>query len=355
MTFPGVTIAYLPARSERYIGSPSLARLPGGDWVASHDDFGPASTADRTWVYRSTDRGQTWTHIAEVVGQYWSTLFVHQGALFLLGTSREYGSIVLRRSDDGGQTWTVPRDARTGLLRPDGQYHCAPVPVLRHGGRLWRAMEQRPPAQGWAENFQALVLSTPEDANLLDARAWRLSEALASDPSWGFGGWLEGNVVATPQGTLIDLLRTDVQGEERAAWVEVSEEGRHLHFDPRTGLVPLPGGCKKFTVRFDFVSGRYWALTNPTHNLSADDSPGSIRNTLALVCSADLRTWETRAVLRHHPDRARHGFQYADWHFDGADIVAAVRVADDDTEGGAHNAHDANFLMFHRVARFREK
>lgn len=354
MTCAGVAIAHLPANRRRYLGSPSLAILPGGNLVASHDDFGPRSNLDQTWLYRSADRGQTWMPLAEITGQYWSTLFVHRESLFLLGTVREYGDIVLRRSDDGGETWTVPRDANSGLLQTGGQYHCAPVPVLRHGGRLWRAMERRQPAQGWAENFQALVLSASEDADLLEARAWRCSDPLTFDPAWGFGGWLEGNVVATPHGTLVNLLRTDTRGAERAAWVEVSEDGGHLHFDPQTGLVPLPGGCKKFTIRFDADSGLYWSLTNPTKNVSLADVPGSIRNTLALICSPDLRHWEVRAVLWHHPDRRQHGFQYVDWQFDGDDLVAVVRVADDDDDGGAHNAHDANFLMFLRVPQFRE-
>ena len=33
---------------------------------------------------------------------FWSSLFVHRDAVYLLGTSQQYGSIVIRRSDDGG-------------------------------------------------------------------------------------------------------------------------------------------------------------------------------------------------------------------------------------------------------------
>jgi len=80
---------------------------------------------------------------------------------------------------------------------------------------------------------------------------------------------------------------------------------------------------------------------------------GSARNTLALTCSSDLRSWDVRCVLLYHSDPARHGFQYPDWLFDGDDIVAALRTAYDDGLGGARNAHDANFLTFHRVRAFR--
>lgn len=56
---------------------------------------------------------------------------------------------------------------------------------------------------------------------------------------------------------------------------------------------------------------------------------------------------------RHHPDLEKHAFQYVDWQFDGADLVAASRTAFDDGLGGAHNQHDANYMTFHRVRAFR--
>ena len=40
---PGVIIDYSPAETGKYIGSPSMAVLPNGDYVASHDFFGPGT------------------------------------------------------------------------------------------------------------------------------------------------------------------------------------------------------------------------------------------------------------------------------------------------------------------------
>ena len=119
---PGVVIGHRPAAARQFIGSPSLAVLPGGDYVASHDSFGAGSTLNRTVIFGSEDRGQTWRQRCEITGQYWSTLFVQDGALYLMGTSREYGFAVIRRSLDGGRTWTVPKDADSGLLLGDGRY-----------------------------------------------------------------------------------------------------------------------------------------------------------------------------------------------------------------------------------------
>src|SRR6186997_484525 len=102
---PGVVIDFSPAAAKQYIGSPSIAILPDGSYVASHDYFSPGNQGDRTDVFRSTDRGQHWTKSAELKGQWWSGLFVHKGALYIMGTSQAYGACVVRRSTDGGKTW----------------------------------------------------------------------------------------------------------------------------------------------------------------------------------------------------------------------------------------------------------
>ena len=102
---PGVVIDHNPAASRQYIGSPSLAVLPKGDYVASHDFFGPATKEHEravTAVFGSRDRGQTWRKLATVDGQFWSTLFVHRGALNLLGTDTHHGNAIVRRSADDG-------------------------------------------------------------------------------------------------------------------------------------------------------------------------------------------------------------------------------------------------------------
>jgi hypothetical protein len=353
-------VSYLPAASGAYVGSPSIAALPGGDYVASHDHFGPRTREHAqalTWVFRSADRGATWRRVAEVRGQFWSTLFVHRAALWLLGTDRHYGDVVIRRSDDGGATWTTPTDARHGLLLGGGQYHCAPVPVLAHAGRLWRAIERRDPPTGWGLHFRAGMLSAPEHADLLDARAWTASNFLPGDGAWldgTFGGWLEGNAVVAPDGRLRNVLRVESGYPERAAVVDISADGTRASFDPATGFVSLPGGAKKFTIRHDPPNGRYWTIVSSVPaEQQAGTWPGQTRNTLALAASPDLRAWTIECVLLAHPDAKRHGFQYVDWLFDGDDLIAICRTAYDDEAGGAHNHHDANYLTFHRVTAFR--
>ncbi|MBI2924732.1 MAG: exo-alpha-sialidase [Verrucomicrobia bacterium] len=354
---PGVVIAHSPASSGIYLGSPSIALLPDGSLVASHDLFGPSTTHDRTRVFASKDRGATWQRLTEIEGQFWSSLFAHRGALYLMGTSRQDGHAIIRRSTDSGRSWTTPKDHDTGLLLADGQYHCAPVPVVVHNGRLWRAMEDAMGPGGWGNRFNAFMMSAPADADLLKAANWTVSNRLGRDAAWldgKFGGWLEGNAVVTPDGRIVNILRVDFRaGSEKAAMIDISADGTRATFDPQRGFIDFPGGCKKFTIRRDLREGGYWSLSNFVPESQRGANPERTRNTLALVHSSDLRRWEVRCLLLHHPDRERHGFQYVDWQFDGDDLIAAVRTAFDDEEGGAHNQHDANFITFHRVQSFR--
>jgi hypothetical protein len=356
---PGVVISHSPASTRQYIGSPSIAVLLGGGYVASHDLFGPGSTRDGTRVYASSDRGCTWARVTEIEGQWWSTLFVHHGALYLMGTSREYGYAVIRRSVDGGRSWTTPQDRNSGLLLPDGKYHCAPVPVVLHNGRLWRAMEDAMGPGGWGHHLRSFMMSAPVAADLLLAENWTCSNRLGRNPQWldgQFGGWLEGNAVVTPDGRIVNILRVDSRlPEEKAAVVRISEDGTRAAFDPEAGFIDFPGGCKKFTIRFDPTSQAYWSLANHVPEQHRGSKPERTRNTLALIRSRDLRSWSVRSVLLYHPDVEKHGFQYVDWLFEGEDLIAVSRTAYEDGLGGAHNQHDANYLTFHRIEGFRER
>ena len=70
---PGVVISHLPGNSGKYIGSPSICILPNGDYVASHDEFGPKSTEWRsaiTRIFSSTDKGANWKEISVINGLF---------------------------------------------------------------------------------------------------------------------------------------------------------------------------------------------------------------------------------------------------------------------------------------------
>ncbi len=363
---PGTVIAYSPASSGLYIGSPSIVVLTNGHYLASHDFFGPKSTEHSSAVsriYRSKNKGKTWEMISEINGQFWSKLFIHQSKLYLMGTHKHHGNAIIRQSMDEGETWTSPTDAENGLLLA-GEYHCAPMPLITHNGRLWRAMEDAMgPIKVWGKRYGSFMMSIPLDKNPMQAANWTKSNVLGYDSTYfngAFGGWIEGNAVVGPDGGVWNMLRVDNKKslQEYAAMVKISADGTQALFDRSTGFIPFPGGSKKFTIRFDPKTKLYWTLSNyipdDVKNANPGKNPASIRNTLALCFSTDLKDWKIKKIVFQHPDVIKHGFQYVDWLFDGKNILLACRTAYDDAFEGAHNNHDANYLTFYRIKKFRK-
>jgi len=346
---PGVVINHSPASTRVYIGNPSITIPPNSDYIASHDAYGPGHPRSQTYVFRSRDAGATWQPLAaNLDGQYESTLFVHHQSLYIIGGGTDGSGefVAIRRSTDGGETWTVPLDGSTGRLVTGGNYNAGATPVVVHNGRIWRAMEKVDPAiaPGTSRNFRSFVVSAPVDADLLDASNWTVSNSLLLDDYVPGLGWLEGNVVIAPEDKLVVMLRVARRSEE-AAVIHVSEDGKTLSFDPENGFIHFPGGTSKFTIRYDTQTKRYWSLVNKR------EKPTAVRNLLALTSSADLIHWSVESVTLEHPDSQSVGFQYVDWQFDGDAIIAVSRTA----FGGAHSFHDANYLTFHRVRDFRDR
>ncbi len=374
-------VKYQDPRTGTYLGSPSILRMVDGAILATHDYFGascpknPENQAHLTSVYRSDDEGLTWRNLTHISGAFWSNLFEHGGAVYLLGSSARFGSIVIRRSADGGYTWTHPADADSGLLFSGGtlheppSYHCAPVPVLVAQGRIFRAFEDR----GCLDDpraFTACIVSADVEDDLLRAENWRMTNklvydqdtdprAFGTDRPGGGAGWLEGNAVEGPDGRLWNILRVSAAPAlNKAAMVALSSDGNKLSFDPATGFVDFPGGMSKFTIRRAPETGTYWTMSN-----DMQDTPYRVRrNRLSLFSSDDLRTWTKRRLLLEdnlesdsEASASNTGFQYVDWQFDHAsgelngDLIYLVRTSYD----GAHNFHDANRMTFGRVRDFR--
>ncbi|MFD2537880.1 sialidase family protein [Sphingobacterium chuzhouense] len=362
---PGQIVCYEPSSAQRYIGSPSLAILPNGDYVASHDFFGPKSTEWQqatTRIYTSSDKGKVWRFLSEIKGAFWSSLFVHEGELYLLGPDRHHGTVLIRKSTDGGQTWTQPTNRENGVLLT-GQFHCAPMPVIEHNGRLWRPMETaHGPDLAWGKRYGAMVMSVALDSDLMNAKSWTTSSTLLYDSTYlngNFTGWLEGNFVVGKDGQMWNILRVDdkTSHQEKAAMVSISEEGKKLSFNPESGFIPFDGGSKKFVVKYDSISDYYYTLVNSIPEQYSkqypERNPAGFRNVLVLRRSKDLKNWEDVKVVLEHEDVINHGFQYVDWSFEGEDIIVLSRTAYFDGKADAKNNHDANFLTFHRIERFR--
>jgi hypothetical protein len=355
---PGTVVAQYPKSEGKYVGSPGIAIIGDGVYLAKHDEFGPKSTEFQsavTQLYRSGDAGKTWRPAHTFDGLFWASIFTLDGAVYMLGTDKHHGNVVIFRSRDGGNSWTKPTDAENGLLRA-GEYHTAPVPVVVHNGRIWRAVEDAAGGDKWGQRYRAMMMSAPIDADLLKASSWTFSNYLARDPTLlggKFNAWLEGNAVVSPEKKIVNILRVDYNPEGGvAAFVRISGDGRKVTFDPQD-IIQFPGGATKFTIRHDAKSNLYWTLCNFTPEFHQDTRAASTRNTLALANSPDLRNWTVRCIVLYHPDVAHHAFQYVDWLCEEGDLIVASRTAYDDGLGGAERAHDANFLTFHRIKNFR--
>lgn len=359
-------------RTKTYLGSPALLRLPDGALLAAHDYFGPGCPRNHedeehlTSMYRSDDGGRSWRNLCHIANAYWSSLFWCEGAAYLLGCSQQYGHIVIRRSDDGGYTWTHPSSPRTGLLRAGGprnrppSYHGAPVPVAFAHGRLYRAFEDNA-EEKWCGGFHALALSAEQGADLLDAESWTMSQRVPfsqlrlpqTTPAYEAPGWLEGNIVPGPDGTLWNILRFhSAPHTDLALRLRLSQDGKLLWQEDDNPVVALPGGGHKFSIKP--AAGGYLALVNPA---GGEQMPAVFqrRNVLAAVFSRDLQNWRTvRVLLSGETGRdaaaslERTGYQYADWVQDGDDLLYLVRTANAD----APRFHDANRITFHREAGF---
>jgi len=363
----GSVVAHSSASTQKYLGSPSLCVLEDGTYVASHDFFGPKSNefiSAQTDIYQSKDKGLTWEKISSL-NQFWSGLFYHNGALWLMGARNNADDCVIRKSLDGGKTWTEPADENSGLLlkrekSANGEYgyHTAPCAVVVANGRIWRAMEFVP-RLSWGD-FAAFVMSAPIDADLLKASSWTITNKIKFPiqlKGITYWTWLEGNVIKEEKsGKIYNMLRVEGATDDIAAIIEVSNSGESAVFKQDNGFVRMPGANKKFVPRYDASTKKYYSLTNYIpEEYRKTLSPGGVRNTLALVESDDMRTWRATKILLQSDDVKYDGFQYVDWAFDGDDIIFLSRTAFFDGKQKAHNNHDSNFITFHRVKYKNEK
>lgn len=358
----GTVICKVPVLRKKNAFNQTVTMLPDGSYLA-------ACTMGLTTgpkMFLSTDKGATWKEHGEFdvrknkISNYHS-LFVHRGALYFIGVGPDRQGLRICRSTDGGRTWTKAVDSKSGIIL-EGLYHTAPVPVAICDGRIWRGCETYP-------EKEPFLISAPEDSDLLDASNWVRTNIVGpgSEMVDGFkmtGSLIEGNAVVSPEGKVVNLIRTNSLFTSNYATILHADGVDSLYFDPEKDWVRMPGGGKKFTVRFDPESGLYWSLTNPDDEKATYTHMGIerkkglshslIRNKLVLICSPDLIHWKECRTVLYDPDPFFHGFQYADWVFDGEDIAAVVRVGAPESRGLPNRQHDSNMMTFIKVENFRE-
>ena len=330
--FPGTVVDYLHpeddayAHSGKYLATPCAVRTPDGALLFSEDVFALGHPQNLTRLFRSEDDGKSWHFVTELFPCIWATLFVIENFVYALAASKEYGDLLIGRSDDNGYTWTAPAViARGSSFGSRAGFHKSSVPLAEADGRYWCGVEYG----CWSEKaFAPLLASFPAASDPMKVGNWTLTD-YASAESLGFSQSpcaIEGNALVMPDGKVCDLLR---QKENEALLLESAGAESPLSF---RAAVKFPFAHTKFHVQK--YGGYYYAVGN--------EAPG--RTALSLARSEDGIRWKiVRRILDYSvysPEDV--GFQYPHFFLEGDTMYLSVRAG----FNGSKNYHDSNAVIF---------
>ncbi len=338
--------------SGRFLCSPSLVKHPDGYYLASMDLFAGNYLQNLTLIYRSDDGGKSWRYVSELMPCFWGKLFVHKGELYMLAVSTEYGDLLIGKSSDGGKTFCAPVALLRGLgSRGDG-VHKNPQNIVKYNGRIYETLEWG----SWGNQefgHAAMVMSCDENADLLVPENWTFSEPRTFDP--GFSEQtaglpknnmtIEGTLTMDTDGSLVNVMRFgNDKGQALVYKVNAKNPETPLEY---SRLINFPAHLSKFMIKYDEVSKKYYSVATRIY----DKATPNARNLLSLVSSENLNDWTIVCDLLdgRDEDSAKVGFQYADFEFEGDDIIFLCRTA----INGADSYHNTNYSTFHRIKNFR--
>ncbi len=286
-----------------------------------------------TVLKKSTDGGSTWTTVVEKIPNLrWASLFENKGVIYLIGSDIYTWNASIAKIGANGTY-----EQNTGLFSRTQVSGTCPGTVLHANGRIYKA-------------YLAATISADEDADLLDKNSWTISNKTNSDELAKYGN--EGSMVLGKDGAVYQLMHTDKINESIV--LKLSADGTtYSHVSGlENGYIDFPTCVSKNSVIYDDVSGKYIALSNVCNTTNARQ-----RNILALVVSDDLIHWEIaeyilvdREMINPIYSGVCHAFQYTDFKIDGGDIVLAVREA----AGYTNTYHDGNYCTFYRISNFRD-
>lgn len=391
-----VVVYRSPDPAKIYTYSPGLCRMPDGRLVATLDLGGPGvknlpgpkgerlGKPAQCKVFTSDDRGQTWTHRADLPMLH-ATPFLAGDVMYLLGHA---GDLCIARSDDRGETWSAVAKLTEGQVWTGHAHNvvyahgCVYVPMERYTrGRI-----------SWFELAPVLMRGRLGD-DLTRRENWTLADELTfeqavnpSDVNYlgvpfypGRLGWLEPNVVqftdpdhvwCDPSGKTFHLwLRAHTNGSGYAAVAKVVEEGDRPGTGAMTTMlekapsgrtmvyISCPGGQIKFNIQYDDKTRLFWLVSSqPVDGMVRRDRmsqdrfhlPYDERHRLQLHFSRNCTDWCFAGLVAKtdNPRQARH---YATMVFDGDDLHVLSRSGDAE----AKSAHDGDIITFHTVHDFR--
>lgn len=387
----------------RYFGSPSIVKLENGDIIASHDIFfEPAPNkfnldySDRpsrevcvTKIYKSSDSGKTWQFLSDLKLCTFGKLFVFRDKLYIMGLyspdseiaddrynlkervdGKAHGDksrigIGLFCSEDYGRNWSDVCDITGDKFA--GGFHKAATPVIEADGRLWTAFDTPKDIES---GFGIAAASVSVDDDIMNPDNWSITTPFTHyDKNWPgtvSGVWPymleEANAVCGTDGEIYVITRYN-SVNYFDEFINKDDDGLRvcvLKADKRNPSAPLEfvemqhfiGSLSKFTINYDDVSGKYYALVS-----RATEKHCCQRNILSLVSTKDLKNWKIERDclnildLNWYQNCQEAGLYYCDWVIDGNDIIAVCRTSLHD----CINYHNSNMITFHRFEDFRER
>ena len=347
-------------------------------------------------IYVSDDKGDTFVQKGAYPFMH-ARPFKCGNRLYVLGQCYD---LMITASDDNGETWS-----EAAKLTEGEAWHQAPCNVHYKGDNVYLVMEKRSGMEitGWMVHDLAPVLMRGcINDDLTKKENWTYASELyfheAVDkinleytgipffwttpstyveiaPGRGCAelGWLESNVVKFSdknhylydENTLHLFMRAHTGGTGYCAIAKVVENRdgsmstmlEHVPSGKKIVYAPMPGGQMKFHILFDNETKLYWLLsTQATDSMTRaemlpDDRynlPNNERRRLVLHFSKNCFDWCFAGVVAigETEKSSRH---YAAMGIDGDDLYIVSRSGDEN----AKDAHDTNFISFHKVKEFR--
>lgn len=339
--------------SGRYLCSPSLVRHPDGFLLASMDLFADTYPQNLTLIFRSDDNGETWHYVSELMPCFWGKMFIHNGELYMLSCSTEYGDLLIGKSIDGGKTFSAPVCLLRGSNGKNGNdgIHKNPQNIFVHNGRIYNTLEWG----NWANKkycHAAMVMSCNLNDDLLIPENWSFTPPRKFDPDFApevshlpyCTMTIEGTLVTDRKNRLLNVMRFG--GDRCVLAYEVNTQNPDAMLE-YSHCIAFPANLSKFMIKYDVVSKKYYSIASRLH-----ETINTCRNLLSLMASDDLENWYVIADLLDYSnqDPEKIGFQYVDFVMEGEDIIFLCRTA----MNNAHNFHDSNYSTFHRIQNFRK-
>lgn len=346
---PGVVVAYSPSSSGAFLGSPSIVILPNGDYLESHDFFGPQISVDTVHVYHSSDKGKTWNFRSKINDLFWAGMFVVENDVYMLGVEGSTRKLAIMKSEDFGKTWSEK------VILREGSFHGSTTPVVFHNGRVYKGYDNlgiEDKKKPWMSENKSFIMSAPVDSDLLNPENWTYTQDIVKPKDIDGTGWLETNAVLGHDGKIRGVTRIANESGYIAGYYVL--ESDNMIDTTSIGYIDFIGGATKFNLVWDPKTEKYWSLTNyPAEVLKTPKMrAGGMRSVLTLISSKDLTNWEINSIELASDNVEKHGFQYVDWQFEGDDIIYLSRTGYFDGKEEADNFHNSNFITFHRIKNY---